>query len=316
MINGLRIMERSVLKAGMLLILAALLFQGCKKDDNSDELKADEQRLLEQYIEDNNIEVEPTESGLYYIEITEGTGRGVGNDYIVDMEYKTELIDGTVIGSSNEEVAKDNDIYNVNTLYGPIRLKVGQTFVPGLDEGLKFMKEGGVAKFIIPSSINGFGGSSTLLSPAYSTHIYTVSLIHSFNDPELFQLNQINLFLEEEGIGTDRQLITESGLYYIETSPGIGEYIKNGDIVELWYTGYFLDGRVFDSNVDETVMTVDMPAEGYIPAWDEALKLMRNGSKATIIAPYQLAYGANGAGPIPGYMTLVFEIEIEDVTSL
>ena len=100
----------------------------------------------------------------------------------------------------------------------------------------------------------------------------------------------------------------------IEDFPGEGKLIKNGDIVDLRYTGAFLDGRVFDSNVDGNVMTVDMPAEGYIPAWDEALKLMRNKGRAKFIVPYDLANGASGQGPIPPYMTLVFDREIEDVT--
>ena len=293
--------------------MVSLLFQGCKKDDTQ-ELKDQEMRLLEQYISDNNITEEPTESGLYYIEITEGTGNGVAKDYIVDFEYTTKLVDGTVIGTSYEDVAISHDVHNENTLYGPIRLKVGHTMVPGLDEGLTFMKEGGVAELILPSSINGFGGYSSGLSPAYSTHIYTIDLINSFNDPEIFQTNQIILYMEENNI--EDEVITESGLIYIEQMAGLGEYIKNGDIVELWYTGTFLDGRVFDSNVDGTVMTVDMPADTYIPAWDEALKLMQNGTRAQIIIPYDIAYGANGSGPIPGYMTLVFEIEIEDVLPL
>ncbi len=306
------IMKRSiVLKVWILVIGFSVLFQGCEKQ-NDQELKEKEMRLLEQYLLDNNITQEPTESGLYYIELTEGTGGGVEIDYIVDFNYTTELIDGTVIGSSYEELARENNLYLESALYGPVRVKVGYTTVPGLDEGLKFMKEGGSAKLILPSSINGFGKYSTALSPSYSTHIYTVDLINSFNDPEQFQTEQILNYLDT-GVIEDFE-ITESGLYHIELQAGIGNYIQNGDVVEVWYTGSFLDGRVFDSNVGETALTVNLPADGYIPAWDEALKLMQKGSKARFIVPYDLAYGSTGDGyRIPIYMTLVFDLEIEDL---
>ncbi len=286
-------------------------FPGCDKD-NDEELKEQEMRLLEQYLVDNDLDtLQPTASGFYYIELTEGTGTVAGQNYWVDFDYIAELVDGTVIGTSYQEVAEENGIYNSNYIYGPLRLKVGYTGVPGLDEGFPYMREGGKAKMILPSNINGFGKMSTDLSPAYSTHIYTIDLIHAFNDPETFQTNQIILYMQEKGI--EKPLVTESGLYYIEIAAGEGEYIQNGDVVEVWYTGSFLDGRVFDTNIGGNVLTVDMPATNYIPAWDEALKLMQNGTRAKIIVPYQLGYQDVATGPIPPYSTLVFDVEIESV---
>ena len=79
-----------VFKLGILGIMSAILLTGCKKDD-SEEMKAQEMRLLQQYLVDNNITQEPTASGLYYIPIREGTGISPGVGTFVDIHYVGEL---------------------------------------------------------------------------------------------------------------------------------------------------------------------------------------------------------------------------------
>jgi FKBP-type peptidyl-prolyl cis-trans isomerase len=304
-------MERlNLLKSTAVLITAAILFPGCNKD-NDQELRDQEMQLLQKYIEENNITQEPTASGLYYIPIEEGTGGQVGPDFYVDFDFKVELLDGTLLFTSDKDLATEHNLYNASVFYGPVRVLVGYTIVPGLNEGLLFMKEGGWARMIMPSSINGYGGLEYGLSPAYSTHIWTIHLIHAFNDPESFENEQISQYLTEHGI-TD-PFITASGLYYIESLAGEGDLIKDGDVAKVWYTGSFLDGRVFASNAGEQSMSVTLPAIGYIPGWGEAIKLMRKGAKAKVIMPYDLAYGKSGKEIIPPYMTLVYDMEIENV---
>jgi FKBP-type peptidyl-prolyl cis-trans isomerase len=302
----------NLLKFAAVLITAAILFPGCNKDKDQ-ELRDQEIKLLQKYIEENNITQEPTASGLYYLSVEEGTGAQIEKDFYVDLEFIVELLDGTVLYTSNEDLAKESNIYHATVLYGPVRLQAGNTGVPGLDEGLLLMKGGGKARLIMPSDINGYGGIEYGLSPAYSTHIWTIELIHAFNDPESFENDQISQYLADQGI-TD-PLITASGLYYIESQAGEGELIQDGNVARVWYTGSFLDGRVFASNIDKQSISIVLPATGYIAGLGEAIKLMRKGTRATVIIPYDLAYGefGNGDGTIPPYMTLVFELEIENV---
>ncbi len=50
-----------------------------------------------------------------------------------------------------------------------------------------------------------------------------------------------------------------------------------------------------------------------IKGWDEGIALMREGGKATLILPYELAYGERAAGQIPPFSPLVFEVEFIEI---
>ncbi|MDZ4105677.1 MAG: FKBP-type peptidyl-prolyl cis-trans isomerase, partial [Nitrosomonas sp.] len=70
-------------------------------------------------------------------------------------------------------------------------------------------------------------------------------------------------------------------------------------IVEVHYEGTFLDGRVFDSSIKRNEK-ISFPLNRVIPAWTQALCEMVVGDRAIVFCPSDTAYGARGAGPIPG----------------
>ena len=108
---------------------------------------------------------------------------------------------------------------------------------------------------------------------------------------------------------------TASGLIFIETQKGKGkEHPKATDIVTVHYTGTLLDGTKFDSSIDRGEPT-SFPLNQVIPGWTEAIQLMTKGSKAKLIIPSSIAYGARSGGPIPPYSTLLFEVELIDFKS-
>ena len=305
------------MKRGIFIIpgFLSIFLSSCLKDD-SEELRAEEQRLLEQYLIENNITAEPTSSGLYYLPIREGTGMQPGPGTWSEFEYIGELIDGTVFHTSDDSIAKANDIYYEDMLYGVTRMQVGTISLQGLNEGLQLMKVGGRAKFILPSKL-ALGSSSTSLIPSYSTLIYTIDLVEAFNDPDAHERALIQQFLIDSNFVTADS--TDSGLYYIERVEGSGEFITDGDSADVWYTGYFFDGRIFDSNIEGEPYVVTIPSMYLIEGWNQGLRLMREGSKGILILPYYLGYGETGFWDntgqmkIPPYMTLIFEVEIESV---
>jgi FKBP-type peptidyl-prolyl cis-trans isomerase len=101
-----------------------------------------------------------------------------------------------------------------------------------------------------------------------------------------------------------------SGLYYYEVTAGTGISPVAGDSAWVKYTGKFLDGTIFDSNV--TTGKLYNFIVGYnIHGFDEGITLMKVGGKCSLLIPSKLGYGINGKYPyIPGYTPLLFDIEL------
>jgi FKBP-type peptidyl-prolyl cis-trans isomerase FkpA len=106
---------------------------------------------------------------------------------------------------------------------------------------------------------------------------------------------------------------TKSGLQYTVTQEGTGKSPTANSTVKVHYTGKLLDGTVFDSSV-ERGEAIEFPLNQVIPGWTEGLQLMKEGGKATLYIPAELAYGAQGIpGSIPPNSTLVFDVELLNV---
>lgn len=105
---------------------------------------------------------------------------------------------------------------------------------------------------------------------------------------------------------------THSGLQFEilrRSAESGGPKPRGGDIVEIDYHGTLLDGTVFDSSV-ERATPITVAVAGVIPAWREALSLMSVGDKLRLYVPPMLGYGREGAGSVPPYAVLKFDLEL------
>ncbi len=130
------------------------------------EMKAkEEEERIKEYLAQNNLNVQPTESGLYYIEVKKGKGKKAEPGKTVKVHYKGTLLDGTPFDSSYDRGE-------------PIEFVLGQGMViPGWEEGIAMMNEGGKAKLIIPSKLAyGPNQRGNVIKP-YSTLVFEVELI-------------------------------------------------------------------------------------------------------------------------------------------
>src|ERR1700744_1884411 len=107
---------------------------------------------------------------------------------------------------------------------------------------------------------------------------------------------------------------TDSGLIYHELKAGTGASPKATDTVKVNYRGTFINGTEFDSSYKRNE-PAEFPLNGVIPCWTEGVQKMKVGGKAALVCPSSLAYGDQGRPSIPGGATLLFEIELLDVTS-
>jgi len=125
-----------------------------------------EKLILKQFIEQKKIEVKPTETGLYYITLTKGTGKQVEKGDTVLVHYEGKFLNGKFFDSTK----KRNEAFQF--VYGQ-KWQV----IKGLEEAIGLMHEGEKALFILPSEL-AFGktGSSSGIIPPFTTVIFEVEL--------------------------------------------------------------------------------------------------------------------------------------------
>ncbi len=112
---------------------------------------------------------------------------------------------------------------------------------------------------------------------------------------------------------------TKSGLSYAITEEGTGDIIAKGKQVSMNYTGRLLDGTPFDSNTDTAFGHVQpfvfpLGMGKVIKGWEEGIALLKKGSKAKLLIPSDMAYGAMAQNKIPANSNLIFDVEVVDVT--
>jgi FKBP-type peptidyl-prolyl cis-trans isomerase len=114
--------------------------------------------------------------------------------------------------------------------------------------------------------------------------------------------------------GADGWRVTPSGLRWRRIA-GDGSGARPGptDGVTVHYVGTLADGQEFDSSIKRGEPT-SFPLNRVIQGWQEGVALMGVGDKVELAIPYQLAYGADGKGPIPGGATLLFTVELLSIT--
>lgn len=113
----------------------------------------------------------------------------------------------------------------------------------------------------------------------------------------------------QDNLKRDGVEATASGLQYEVIEAGSGASPSATDTVEVHYEGTFIDGTVFDSSYKRGD-TIEFPLNRVIAGWTEGLQLMKEGATYKLYIPYNLAYGESGTGPIPGYSTLIFKVEL------
>lgn len=125
---------------------------------------------------------------------------------------------------------------------------------------------------------------------------------------------------------------TSTGLMYKIIKKGTGIKPVDGTTVYIKYAGYFADGNLFDSNIEEVATQFGRfdaaraaqsgysgqpvqagKKEGMIPGFLEAFNLLNYDDEAIFYIPANLAYGDRGAGDfIPPNTTLIFEMEMKE----
>lgn len=264
-----------------------------------------------------------TENGLKYQILVKGEGRAA---------QMGDIIEGKLSLSSQDSVLfalEESDKI----------LQIMESIFPGdLNEGLLQLHEGDSAVFFIPvDSMNKYMGGG--MPDFVKEHlVYAIKVDKLYTQEELQQAEMaaaatakeaetaaIAQYLKDNNLNVEP---TENGIYFIETQKGKGKTVQQGQTVKVNYVGKLLNGKLFDTNLEEVAKANNVynPQRPYepmsfaagvgqmIPGFDQAVLMMNKGSKATVIIPFELAYGNRAMGEdLPAYSTLVFEIEVTDI---
>lgn len=231
-----------------------------------------------------------TDSGLQYTEVVAGQGPQPQQGDVVAVHYTGTLEDGTVFDSSYDRGE-------------PIRFPLGAGMViPGWEEGIAMMNEGGQAILVIPPDIAyGSQGAGSVIPPN-ATIIFDVELVSV----------QAGAPAEPTEVDPADYQTLPQGMQYYDLVEGNGDSPKPGQVVVVHYTGWLQDGGKFDSSLDRgEPFSFNLGMGQVIAGWDLGVAGMKVGGKRQLVIPSELGYGERGAGGvIPPNATLVFEVEL------
>jgi len=145
------------MKHKIFLFFALVLFLGTTYSCQKESQEEIDQKLIEQYVADHNIDAVKHSSGLWYQIIKEGSSTHPNKNSRVNVDYVGNLLDGT------EFDANDN-----------INLIIGQTII-GWQIGIPMIGEGGEILLIIPSRM-GYGNTEQGKVPKNSVMVFKVKL--------------------------------------------------------------------------------------------------------------------------------------------
>jgi peptidylprolyl isomerase len=212
---------------------------------------------------------------------------------VVSVHYIGKLVDGTVFDNSYDRLQ-------------PISFPLGAgRVIKGWDEGIQYLHLGDSALFVIPASI-AYGNRAVGKIPANSDLHFTVKLVDVKKAVKPY-----------DAAGFDTVKL-DNGLAYIIVQKGKGDGVAINQKALVQYTGYFTNGKKFDSSYDNGGKAFDfiLGRHRVILGWEQGVVGMKIGEKRKLLVPYALAYGEAGRTPIPAKADLVFDIELEGIEKL
>jgi peptidylprolyl isomerase len=231
-----------------------------------------------------------TPSGLASRVLVKGKGASHPGPYDqVTVDYTGWTTDGKMFDSSV-------------TRGVPAKFPLDQV-IKGWTEGLQLMVKGEKRRFWIPADL-AYGEHPTRPGAPSGMLVFDVKLIDFVSMPEPPRVPE-----DVEAPPKDAKK-TASGLAYKILKHGKGkEHPKAESTVEVHYSGWTPDGKMFDSSVTRGQPT-SFPLDGVIKGWTEGVQLMVVGDKARFWIPGNLAYGDKPTRPGAPAGPLVFDIEL------
>lgn len=255
-----------------------------------------------------------TKSGIYYnlIQIGDEVSPPKVSDYItVNLSYSTITDSVFFNGSRTFQLTQPEFRGSIDECF--LMLSEGDSASFIIDGNLFFTQtlQTSLPKFLAENSALKLGLKIDEIRSQDQYENDKIEFLKWIEDFGEYEKLILSKFIQEEEINVEPN---ENGMYFISIRPGSGKPVELGDIVTVNYEGRFLNGKFFDSTVKrnqafEFVYGSEMQV---IPGMEDAIGRMREGERAIVILPSDLAWGDAGSstGIIPPFTSVIYEIEL------
>lgn len=333
--------------------VVSLFAISCAKEEE-DSIEDKRERSFEAWIAKNAPNAEKIEGGVYIEKLYESTQPGAltpsgdsekDNEWVMINYTGKAMTTGDVFVTRDPEIAKHQGTFTYythytaeyvpytpyNTLYysSDVNLIMGNFLALGQ------MKEGDKYRVYIPSSLaygssgfsysgSGFEGQNILGSDL--PVIIDLELVKVVKDPSKYEASLVqNYAVSQMALNLSDTIRTNLYRKHIAFGKETRDTVKDGETVSIYYVGRFMDGFVFDTNIEDTakkynlaqyydethydVLSVEVGAseeenEGgstdenaVVVGLDAALATMLYGESSQIIFTSTYGYGESGMFP-------------------
>ena len=333
-------------------ILAAIA-AGCAKEQSTDKAAA-AKTYFESWVKAHHPDAERVGDGIYILHQEGGEGDALDADTepFAFVQYQVTDLEGNVSSTNIESVAKRVGTYRASSYYGDWIWWVTDTPLgvnAGVEQMLDGMQVGETRTAAIPYwllTTNRYDSEATYMEKVTtgSNAIYTVTLKGMTDDIKQYEADLLDAYSKEHLGGIDSTYYAgdeqnfKFGFYYkpLNASDVKMDYVMPSDTtMYLNYTGYLLDGKVFDTTIADVAKQhhIYNASRSYTPVkitraskytdiamgessdlcagFQAAIAMMHPMEKGTTLFWSGLGYSYGGSGSaIPPYAPLRFDLEL------
>ena len=284
---------------------------------------------LETYLKDHQINAQKATNGIYYQVEQEGRGDFPRAGDYVQVNYIGRLLDGKIFDQSEEA--------------NPIVFQLGRRqVISGWELGIPLFREGAKGKLFLPATVAYGKRGAGKAVPPNSPLIFEIELIDIMDidaydrymetqeakERQEYERQMLKQFQKDQQLLSDyikehklKAKKTASGLYYAITKKGKGKTTAQaGDVVEVKYEGFLINGQAFDASTVQEPYRFTLGEGKVIKGWEEGLQYFKKGSEGWLLIPSKLAYGARTIEEedihVPAHSILIFKIKLLRIPSL
>ena len=280
-----------------------------------------------------------TRSGLMYKIISDGKGKPAQRGNVLKLNFEQRLKGtnkDTLLGTTFGKMPNYSQVDSSGPIYSPVEifslLRKGDSAIVIMEIDTLFKK-------------NPMGNLPPFMSRK-DHFVLTIKVVDVFAADSLAQKDQMAESMKEQtrqqaeqqkaalegeklkapAVKAIEDYLTKNkitaqkapgGTFVEIKEPGTGMQAAAGKKLAVKYTGkIFPSGKVFESNMDGSRPPYDLVlgTNSVIAGWDEGLAYFKKGGKGTLYIPFFQAYGDRpGPGGQP-HESLMFDVEVVDVT--